>query len=229
MTIETKRLLLCPLSARQMRLWLSDLPALEREWDCHYEGEPVEGTFREIVQQQWKITSMDERNYLFHSFWLLLRKADRTVVGAADFKAPPNARGEVEIGYGLGGAHERRGYMTEAVDALCDWALQREDVESVLAETERKNRPSQNVLRRCRFVLEHEGPTLWWRRKNRIRAADAQVRRPSRVGENSFWRRSKTEGFSEKAMKKSASPDGGRMRSLFCPLAGCDGSKRSVK
>ena len=43
--------------------------------------------------------------------------------------------------------------------------LQREDVESVLAETERKNRPSQNVLRRCRFVLEHEGPTLWWRRK----------------------------------------------------------------
>ena len=65
MTIETKRLLLCPLSARQMRLWLSDLPALEREWDCHYEGEPVEGTFREIVQQQWKITSMDERNYLF--------------------------------------------------------------------------------------------------------------------------------------------------------------------
>ena len=165
MTIETKRLLLCPLSARQMRLWLSDLPALEREWDCHYEGEPVEGTFREIVQQQWKITSMDERNYLFHSFWLLLRKADRTVVGAADFKAPPNARGEVEIGYGLGGAHERRGYMTEAVDALCDWALQREDVESVLAETERKNRPSQNVLRRCRFVLEHEGPTLWRRRK----------------------------------------------------------------
>ena len=68
-------------------------------------------------------------------------------------------------GYGLGGAHERRGYMTEAVDALCDWALQRKDVESVLAETERKNRPSQNVLRRCRFVLEHEGPTLWWRRK----------------------------------------------------------------
>lgn len=119
MTIETKRLLLCPLQRPGPdALMASDLARFEREWDCHYEGEPVEGTFREIVQQQWKITSMDERNYLFHSFWLLLRKADRTVVGAADFKAPPNARGEVEIGYGLGGAHERRGYMTEAVDAL---------------------------------------------------------------------------------------------------------------
>ena len=164
MTIETERLLLCPLNARQLWLWFSDLPALEREWDCYYDGEPVEGTFREIVQQQWEITSRDERNYLFHSFWLLLRKADRIVVGAVDFKAPPNIQGEVEIGYGLGGAHERRGYMTEAVEALCAWALERKDVGSILAETERKNRPSQNVLRRCNFVLEQDADTLWWRR-----------------------------------------------------------------
>ena len=68
----------------------------------------------------------------------------------------PNCRGSMEF-------FIKDGFL--AVDALCDWALQREDVESVLAETERKNRPSQNVLRRCRFVLEHEGPTLWWRRK----------------------------------------------------------------
>ena len=165
MTIETERLLLCLLNARQLHLWFSDLPALEREWDCHYDGEPVEGVFREIVQQQWKITSRDPRNALFHSFWILLRKADRTVVGIIDFKAPPNARGEIEIGYGLGGAYERRGYMTEAVNALCNWALQREDVESILAETEQQNRPSQRVLQRCQFILEHEGPTLWWRRK----------------------------------------------------------------
>lgn len=164
MTIETERLLLCPLNARQMGLWITDLPALEREWDCRYDAEPVEGVFRDILQQQWEITARDERNYLFHSFWLLLRKTDRIVVGALDFKAPPNTQKEVEIGYGLGGAHERRGYMTEAVNALCDWALRRTDVESILAETERNNRLSQGVLQRCHFVLECEGDTLWWRR-----------------------------------------------------------------
>lgn len=162
--MESERLFLCPLNARQLRLWISDLPAMEREWDCHYEGEPMEGTFRDIVRQQWEITSRDEQNYLFHSFWLLLRKTDRVVVGAVDFKNLPNTQGEVEIGYGLGGAHERRGYMTEAVNTLCEWALRREDVQSIVAETEIKNLLSQNVLRRCGFVLEREEPTLWWRR-----------------------------------------------------------------
>lgn len=230
MTIETKRLLLCPLSARQMRLWLSDLPALEREWDCHYEGEPVEGTFREIVQQQWKITSMDERNYLFHSFWLLLRKADRTVVGAADFKAPPNARGEVEIGYGLGGAHERRGYMTEAVDALCDWALQREDVESVCRNGTQETALHKMSCGVAGLCWSTKAPPSGGGGKNKIRAAGAQMGRTLRIllfcsvegGE-------KQKGLSEKIDGKRAHhPMAGRC-ALFCPLAGCNDLKGPVQ
>jgi RimJ/RimL family protein N-acetyltransferase len=41
-------------------------------------------------------------NYVYHSFWFIIRKEDKTVVGSMDFKNIPNKLKEIEIGYGLG-------------------------------------------------------------------------------------------------------------------------------
>lgn len=78
----------------------------------------MEGFFLEIVKGQLISTESDEENYLYHSFWLLIRKSDRIAVGSADFKDVPNKDGEVEIGYGLGKQFEHNGYMTEAIQAM---------------------------------------------------------------------------------------------------------------
>ena len=106
MTIETNRLILIPLTAYQLRLWIEDMTALERELTCSYDAEPLKDVFLEIVKGQLTITENDELNYLFHSFWFVIRKEDRVVVGSADFKALPDTKGEVEIGYGLGKNYE---------------------------------------------------------------------------------------------------------------------------
>jgi hypothetical protein len=45
-------------------------------------------------------TAADEAHYQYHSFFFLIRKADRVVVGSADFKDAPDENGEVEIVYG---------------------------------------------------------------------------------------------------------------------------------
>lgn len=163
LTIETVRLTLIPLAARQLTLWLDDMTALEEELNCRYRAEPLEGPFLAIVKGQLPIVLRDEGHYLYHTFWLLVRKTDRVVVGSAAFKDVPNADGAVEIGYGLGKAFERRGYMTEAVRAMCRWGLSQPDVKYVIAETERGNLVSQRVLERCSFVLYKEDDTLWWR------------------------------------------------------------------
>ena len=39
MTLDTERLSLVLLDARRYRLWLEDLPALEAELGCRYDGE----------------------------------------------------------------------------------------------------------------------------------------------------------------------------------------------
>ena len=163
MKLETERLLLVPLDARQLRLWIKELSTLERELNCSYRAEPLTGEFLNIVQGQLEIVERDEANTLFHTFWLILCKKDRAVVGSADFKNVPDQNGQVEIGYGLGEEHRGHGYMTEAVAAMCHWALREARVKHVIAETECENLPSQRVLERCGFTQYFAGNTLWWK------------------------------------------------------------------
>lgn len=164
MKIETKRLELIALTPEQLGLWISDISRLEEELGCSYQAEPVEGVFREILSGQLRRAEADPGNYMWHSFWLMVRKADRVVVGSADFKDVPDTRGEVEIGYGLGPAFEHNGYMTEAVRAMCGWAEAREGVRHVIAETDLDGEASKRVLRRCGFLEYSRGDTVWWRR-----------------------------------------------------------------
>lgn len=163
MIIETNRLQLVPLTPGNINLWISDIKKLEEELNCKYIAEPMEGFFKEIVKGQAKITNEDPENYLWHSFWFLIRKNDRVVVGSLDFKDVPNSMGEVEIGYGLGKAFEKNGYMTEAVKSICDWSFRDERVKYVIAETDADGYASQRILKRCGFKPYRSGETLWWR------------------------------------------------------------------
>ena len=163
MKLETKRLELVALTPAQLALWAKNLPALERELSCSYQAEPMTGFFQEIVLGQLAITERDPDNYLWHSFWLLIRRTDRVVVGSMDFKDVPDDNGETEIGYGLGEAFTHQGYMTEAVQALCDWAMRQPMVKHIIAETETDGYASQNILERCGFQKYQQGETCWWR------------------------------------------------------------------
>lgn len=163
MMIETERLKLVPLNLHQLKQWVEDIRALEKELNCIYQAEPMEGFFLEIVKGQLKITQEDAENYLWHSFWLIIRKEDNIVVGSADFKDTPDENGEVEIGYGLGKAFEHNGYMTESVNAMCNWAMRQEAVSHVTAQTDLDGFASQRILQRCGFKQTKHGETIWWR------------------------------------------------------------------
>ena len=163
MQLETERLYLIPLTVKQLCLWVEDIPALEKELNCSYQAEPMEGLFLEIVKGQIEKTVCDEANYLYHTFWFLVRKTDRIVVGSTDFKNIPNENGEVEIGYGLGKDFEHNGYMTEAVKAMCKWVLAQNGVSHVIAETDIDSPASQKILKRCGFSLYKQADSCWWR------------------------------------------------------------------
>lgn len=103
MQLETGRLLLLPLRAEQLEQWTEDVPALERALGCVYEGEPMtEEPLRGIVRGQLEAVRRDGCNWLWHTFWLVVRREDRVAVGSADFKAPPTgpARSNSATGWG---------------------------------------------------------------------------------------------------------------------------------
>ncbi|MEG2842757.1 MAG: GNAT family N-acetyltransferase [Ruthenibacterium sp.] len=126
--LETERLELLPLTPSELKMWIEDLPKLEKALGCTYRAEPLDGFFLDILKGQLASAQQNAKHFLWHSFWLLIRKSDRIVVGSADFKDVPNANGEVKIGYGLGKKFEHHGYMTEAIKALCDWTKRKNRV-----------------------------------------------------------------------------------------------------
>jgi len=161
--LETERLSIKLLTLSQLKLWINNIPILETELDCKCDPEPIEGWFLNIINGQINIIENDPENYLYHSFWFIIRKSDKKVVGSMDFKNIPNESGEVEIGYGLGAKYEHNGYMTEAIKAFCEMALNIKNIKAVIAETEIENIPSQKVLERCGFIKYKKEKTMWWK------------------------------------------------------------------
>ncbi|QHA09719.1 GNAT family N-acetyltransferase [Streptomyces broussonetiae] len=82
----------------------------------------------------------------------LVRHEDGRAVGGIGFHGVPDEHGWVEIGYDLAEGARGRGYATEALRTLADWALARDDVEMVFATIEHTNVPSQRVASRAGFA-----------------------------------------------------------------------------
>ncbi len=85
-------------------------------------------------------------------------------MGEIAFTGVSDGNREVEIGYGLNPEFEGEGYITEAVQTLCEWALAQNEISHVIAETE-NNPKSENILKRAGFLAYQQNDTaVRWRR-----------------------------------------------------------------
>ncbi len=72
-------------------------------------------------------------------------------IGNGGFKGPPDEEGTVEIGYSILEEYQRKGYASEAVEALIQWAFDGPGVRRVIAETYGVLIGSIGVLRKLGF------------------------------------------------------------------------------
>ena len=75
---------------------------------------------------------------------MVLTAADgsRRVVGSIGFHGPPDAQGRLEVGYSVDPPYRRRGYASESVKALFDWAYQERGMTRFVASISPHNEPS---------------------------------------------------------------------------------------
>ncbi|GAA4316147.1 GNAT family N-acetyltransferase [Streptomyces venetus] len=116
------------------------------EW---IEGGPMEGTRvgSGLVFKQYE----DGVHRPEWGTYVLVRREDGRALGAMGFHSVPDEAGRVEVGYDLVEAARGHGYATEALIALSTWALNRPEARIVVANVERDNTPSHNVLARAGF------------------------------------------------------------------------------
>ncbi|MBU5213233.1 GNAT family N-acetyltransferase [Heyndrickxia oleronia] len=78
--------------------------------------------------------------------WLVINKENNTIIGDIGFKGKPNLENTVEVGYGIIPSAQNKGYATEAVKEIINWAFTNDDVDKVVAECLHDNIPSIKVL-----------------------------------------------------------------------------------
>jgi RimJ/RimL family protein N-acetyltransferase len=100
------------------------------------------------------------------------------IVGLAGLKAPPTAKGEVELGYGVAASRRRRGYATAAVNAVIEAARRDPVIRTIIASTAIENIGSQRALEHNGFerIGSHRDPQkgqplLLWRKRVEPRGA----------------------------------------------------------
>lgn len=114
--LNTKRLHIVFLTITQLDLWINHFPAIKKEQGFHYQADPIEGFFKEIIQEQIQKIKQSHHNYLFYSCFFLIRKFDKAAIGSFVFKDAPNAL--AEIGYGLSKNFQHQSYMDEIIQII---------------------------------------------------------------------------------------------------------------
>jgi RimJ/RimL family protein N-acetyltransferase len=155
MPIVTKRLVLKPLTPELIALQLGHNPSFFKgigasprgDWPPPlYDDDALKWTLGRLTNGEdarWHMRAVRTRRPLFGS---------ARALGVAGFKGPPDANGEVEIGYSIVASEQRRGFGAEAVAALLEFAFADSRVNFVSAHT-----LDSDVTIASRRVLEGAG------------------------------------------------------------------------
>jgi [ribosomal protein S5]-alanine N-acetyltransferase len=161
--IQTPRLSLVPLALAQLELCLTNLPALESELCLPISDDVltarVQGAIRKKIE---KMSAKDEARHPWQTYWLVVITGNNVGAGLVGFKGYPDESGSSEIGYGIDPAYQNKGYMSEAVQALVEWALEHPICKRVTA-TAVENPASSRLLEKLgAHLLTENGSASSW-------------------------------------------------------------------
>ena len=165
--IESKNLILKPLSHSQLIKYIANDNSLERELKLNPTVKIISPELREALAETILPNVADTgKNHLFSTLWGIILKAESRMVGDVCFVGEPAKDGEIEIGYGTYESYRGKGYMTEAVACIVDWAKRQDNVKSIFAQTARDNPASWRILQKNGFEkVNEDGDLLSWRLK----------------------------------------------------------------
>ena len=102
-----------------------------------------------------------------HAAWrirVMVERETGIVIGSINLKGPPDAHGDVEVGWGVNEGWRRRGYAWEATTAVMHWAMSQPGVRRFCATIPADNLPSKSLARKLgmsRTAESRQGLPLW--------------------------------------------------------------------
>jgi [ribosomal protein S5]-alanine N-acetyltransferase len=160
--IETERLILQPLTYDQLVKYTKCDNSLEEELSLNKTSRTISPELKEAFEQTILPNVADKtKNYLYSTLWTAISKTENKMIGDLCIVGEPNENGEIEIGYGTYEEFKNKGFMTEIVGGIIEWAKTQPIVKSIIASTDKTNKASFKVLEKNNFIKIAETETLF--------------------------------------------------------------------
>lgn len=121
----------------------------------------IRAEIEEALQFWLQYTEQHPETFYWGTNWEIILTAEECSIGGIGMGGAPDQDGQVTVGYHIDPRHQGKGYATEALCALRDWALRQAACRSMTAFTPVDNILSQRVLQKAGFQLvdrvEEEG------------------------------------------------------------------------
>ena len=167
--LETEKLKLISLDAQNLRWSIEERQKMEKNLGVKITDTELEEPVKKAMRTSLKMVLENTKDYLWFTSWEIVLKKENRIIGGLCFKGSPDEKGRVEIGYGMQDEYRCKGYATEAVKELINWAFTQEKVLSVIAETEKNNLPSHRVLEKIGMQKYEEKEKMFWWKLNKFR------------------------------------------------------------
>ena len=165
MEIYTERLKLIPLTQDDIEMSLESLENFYKENSYKSDKQKLSNLMYKIYKIKLVNMKGDPDNYLFYTYWLIIKRKNNEIIGRIGFKNIPDDNLEIEIGYGIGIEFRSKGYMTEALKAMLKWGFKQTllPIETIVAKTKNDNIPSQKVLKKAgfKYISSDEDLMCW--------------------------------------------------------------------
>ena len=160
--IETERLILKPLTYEQLVKYTKCDNSLEEELNLNETSRTISPELKEALEQTILPNVAEKKeSYFYSTLWTAISKAENRMIGDLCIVGVPNVNGEIEIGYGTYDEFQGKGFMTEIVGGIIEWATTQPLVKSIIASTEKKNTASFKVLEKNNFNKVSESEALF--------------------------------------------------------------------
>lgn len=158
MILETERLILIPLSLDQLKKAIENREGVALELGLNPKVNDLDKNMIRIYNIKIQNIERDPNNILFYTYWDIVLKSEKRLIGQIGFKGIPNGLGQIEIGYGIEEGYRNKGYTTEAVIKIMKWVFSQDiiPVKYVTACTDKENIASQKVLLKAGMRITNE-------------------------------------------------------------------------
>ena len=160
--IETERLILIPFTLKMceelMENNFTSLEDLDFKTSNSWPDDDFIETLPKLINNLKKVFSPTG----FEN-WMIIKKDSKEVIGDVGFKGFSSISQSCDIGYGIAVEHRKKGYASEALKAMIEWAFSDDGIEEVTASCLITNLNSKKLLERLTFKeIDRDKEYIYW-------------------------------------------------------------------